>query len=66
MNRLSLPRPEIVRLWPGFPIAEAFRKGSWPIVFTMFAFVIGTAGFYFTNTFLIAYTTRTLGVDRTE
>jgi MFS family permease len=49
-----------------FPIAEAFRKGTWPIVFTMFAFVIGTAGFYFTNTFLIAYTTRTLGVDRTE
>jgi MFS family permease len=47
-----------------FPIAEAFRKATWPILFTMLAFTIGTAGFYFTNTFLIAYTTRTLGLDR--
>lgn len=47
-----------------FPIAEAFRQATWPILFTMLAFTIGTAGFYFTNTFLIAYTTRTLGIDR--
>jgi MFS family permease len=47
-----------------FPIAEAFRQATWPILFTMLAFTIGTAGFYFTNTFLIAYTTRTLGLDR--
>jgi MFS family permease len=47
-----------------FPIADAFRSSSWLIVCAMFAFVIGTAGFYFTNTFLIAYTTRTLGMDR--
>jgi MFS family permease len=47
-----------------FPIAEAFRKATWPILFTMLAFTIGTAGFYFTNTFLIAYTTHTLSLDR--
>ena len=47
-----------------FPVAEAFRQATWPILFTMLAFTIGTAGFYFTNTFLIAYTTRTLGLDR--
>ena len=47
-----------------FPIAEAFRQTAWPILFTMLAFTIGTAGFYFTNTFLIAYTTRTLDLDR--
>jgi len=47
-----------------FPIAEAFRQATWPILFTMLAFTIGTAGFYFTNTFLISYTTRTLGLDR--
>ena len=47
-----------------FPIAQAFRQATWPILFTMLAFTIGTAGFYFTNTFLIAYTTRTLGLDR--
>jgi MFS family permease len=47
-----------------FPIAEAFRRAPLPILFTMLAFTIGTAGFYFTNTFLIAYTTRTLGLDR--
>ncbi len=47
-----------------FPIAEAFRSATVPILFTMLAFTIGTAGFYFTNTFLIAYTTRTLGLDR--
>lgn len=47
-----------------FPIVEAFRSATKPIVFTLLAFTIGTAGFYFTNTFLIAYTTRTLGLDR--
>ncbi|MEH2510421.1 MFS family permease [Nitrobacteraceae bacterium AZCC 1564] len=47
-----------------FPIIDAFRKAGRRILFTMLAFTIGTAGFYFTNTFLIAYTTRTLGLDR--
>lgn len=47
-----------------FPIVEAFRSATKPIIFTLLAFTIGTAGFYFTNTFLIAYTTRTLGLDR--
>ncbi|NGX94869.1 MAG: MHS family MFS transporter, partial [Candidatus Afipia apatlaquensis] len=47
-----------------FPIIEAFRSATKPIIFTLLAFTIGTAGFYFTNTFLIAYTTRTLGLDR--
>jgi MFS family permease len=47
-----------------FPIVDAFRSATKPIIFTLLAFTIGTAGFYFTNTFLIAYTTRTLGLDR--
>jgi MFS family permease len=47
-----------------FPIFDAFRSATKPIIFTLLAFTIGTAGFYFTNTFLIAYTTRTLGLDR--
>ena len=47
-----------------FPIIDAFRSATKPIIFTLLAFTIGTAGFYFTNTFLIAYTTRTLGLDR--
>jgi MFS family permease len=47
-----------------FPIAAAFRSSTQPIIFTLLAFTIGTAGFYFTNTFLIAYATRTLGLDR--
>lgn len=47
-----------------FPIVEAFRSATKPIIFTLLAFTIGTAGFYFTNTFLIAYTTRTLGLER--
>jgi MFS family permease len=46
------------------PIVDAFRLATKPILFTLLAFTIGTAGFYFTNTFLIAYTTRTLGLDR--
>jgi MFS family permease len=47
-----------------FPIIDAFRAATKPILFTMLTFTIGTAGFYFTNTFLIAYSTRTLGLDR--
>jgi MFS family permease len=47
-----------------FPVVEAFRRAAWPIAFAMFAFAIGTAGFYFTNTFLITYATRTLGLDK--
>jgi len=47
-----------------YPVVDAFKKAGRPILFTMLAFTIGTAGFYFTNTFLIAYTTRTLGLDR--
>jgi Na+/melibiose symporter-like transporter len=46
------------------PIVDAFRLATKPILFTLLAFTIGTAGFYFTNTFLIAYATRTLGLDR--
>jgi MFS family permease len=60
--------PEFVEASAGrkiarFPVADAFRRAAWPIVFAMFAFALGTAGFYFTNTFLIAYATRTLGLD---
>ncbi|MCX7309378.1 MAG: MFS transporter [Afipia sp.] len=47
-----------------FPIVDAFRGATKPIIFTLLAFTIGTAGFYFTNTFLIAYSTRTLGLER--
>ncbi len=54
-------KQEVVR----FPIAVAFRTAKKPIIFTLCAFTIGTAGFYFTNTFLISYATRTLHIDRT-
>jgi MFS family permease len=47
-----------------FPIVEAFAGSTRPILFTLLAFTIGTAGFYFTNTFLISFSTRTLGLDR--
>jgi MFS family permease len=48
-----------------FPISVAFRTAKKPIIFALCAFTIGTAGFYFTNTFLISYATRTLHIDRT-
>ena len=47
-----------------FPLATALRTAGKPIAITLCAFTIGTSGFYFTNTFLIAYTTRSLSIDR--
>lgn len=48
-----------------FPVLTAFRVSGRGILFAMLAFTIGTAGFYFTNTFLISYGTRTLALDKT-
>jgi MFS family permease len=47
-----------------FPLAVAVRTAAKPILMTLCAFTIGTAGFYFTSTFLLAYTTHTLSMDR--
>ncbi len=49
-----------------FPSSMHSRRRGAAFMFTMLAFTIGTAGFYFTNTFLIAYTTRTLELDRSD
>jgi MFS family permease len=46
------------------PVIEAFKTSYRPILMMMCAFTIGTAGFYFTNTFLISYATVTLSVPR--
>jgi predicted MFS family arabinose efflux permease len=46
------------------PVLEAFRTSYKPILMMMCAFTIGTAGFYFTSTFLISYATVTLSMPR--
>jgi len=53
-------RNEVVQM----PIVEAFRTAWKPILMMMCAFTIGTAGFYFTNTYLISYATVTLSIPR--
>lgn len=46
------------------PIAEVFRSSSRLVFLCMGANTIGIAGVYFTNTFMIAYTTQYVGVTK--
>ncbi|WDD94841.1 MHS family MFS transporter [Burkholderia sp. FERM BP-3421] len=46
------------------PIAEVFRSASGLVLLCIGANTIGIAGVYFTNTFMIAYTTQHLGIGK--
>jgi len=46
------------------PIAEVFRTARWLVALCIGANTLGIAGVYFTNTFMISYTTQYLGIDR--
>ena len=46
------------------PIAEVFRSSSGLVLLGIGANTIGIAGVYFTNTFMIAYTTQYVGVSK--
>ena len=46
------------------PIAEVFRSSGALVAFCIGANTIGIAGVYFTNTFMIAYTTQYVGVTK--
>ncbi|QIN29877.1 MFS transporter [Brevibacterium luteolum] len=50
---------------PAVPVAEAFRTSPGVIVAGVLASIIGIAFAYFTNTFLLAWTTGPLGMNRT-
>jgi len=68
--RLSVNEsPEFARLKEAnrtakLPIAEVFRSAWGLVLLCIGANTIGIAGVYFTNTFMIAYTTQYLGVTR--
>ncbi|ABC34229.1 MFS transporter [Burkholderia thailandensis] len=47
-----------------FPVAEALRTAWYPIVLASAATTIGSAGFFFTNTFMISYVTTYLGMSK--
>ncbi len=47
------------------PIAEIWRTARVPVLLCIGANTIGIAGVYFTNTFMIAYTTQYLSLSRT-
>jgi MFS family permease len=51
---------EIVKL----PIAEVFRSHWKLVVMAVFACGLGIGGAYFSNTFMLSYTTTELGIDR--
>ncbi|WP_332604979.1 MFS transporter [Acinetobacter sp. ESBL14] len=47
-----------------YPVKELL-KNYWPqVVFAGLAITIGTAGFFFTNTFMISYVTQYIGISR--
>ncbi|MFP3435178.1 MFS transporter, partial [Paraburkholderia sp. SIMBA_061] len=46
------------------PVAEVLRSASGLVLLCIGANTIGIAGVYFTNTFMIAYTTQYVGVSR--
>jgi MFS family permease len=46
------------------PIAEVFRSSGWLVALCIGANTIGIAGVYFTNTFMISYTTQYVGVTK--
>ncbi|AOK18785.1 LysR family transcriptional regulator [Burkholderia cepacia] len=47
-----------------YPVAEVLRTAWWPIVLAAAATTIGSAGFFFTNTFMISYVTTYLGMSK--
>lgn len=47
------------------PFVELFRTSGWLVFFGILASIIGIAMAYFTNTFLLAWTTGELALDRT-
>ncbi|KIX68973.1 MFS transporter [Burkholderia pseudomallei] len=47
-----------------FPVAEVLRTAWYPIVLAAAATTIGSAGFFFTNTFMISYVTTYLGMSK--
>ena len=47
-----------------FPVAEVLRTAWYPIVLAAMATTIGSAGFFFTNTFMISYVTTYLGMSK--
>jgi MFS family permease len=47
-----------------YPVAEVLRTAWYPIVMAAAATTIGSAGFFFTNTFMISYTTTYLGMSK--
>jgi MFS family permease len=47
-----------------FPVAEVLRTAWYPIVMAAAATTIGSAGFFFTNTFMISYVTTYLGMPK--
>lgn len=49
---------------PKVPVLEVLRTALWPLLLCIGANTIGIAGVYFTNTFMISYTTQVLGLNR--
>jgi MFS family permease len=47
-----------------FPVAEVLRTAWYPIAMAACATTIGSAGFFFTNTFMISYVTTYLGMPK--
>ncbi|MBK4992436.1 MHS family MFS transporter [Pseudomonas sp. S37] len=47
-----------------FPVSEVIRTCWRQILFAALAVTIGSAGFFFTNTFMITYVTQYQGIDR--
>lgn len=47
-----------------YPILEVLRDGWKQVMFAAFAVTIGSAGFFFTNTFMITYVTQYQGIAR--
>ncbi|QSL25735.1 MHS family MFS transporter [Burkholderia multivorans] len=47
-----------------FPVAEVLRTAWYPILLAAMATTIGSAGFFFTNTFMISYVTTYLGMSK--
>ncbi|WP_028223680.1 MFS transporter [Paraburkholderia oxyphila] len=47
-----------------YPVAEVLRTAWYPILLAAAATTIGSAGFFFTNTFMISYATAWLGMSK--
>lgn len=47
-----------------FPVAEVLRTAWYPIILAAMATTNGSAGFFFTNTFMISYVTTYLGMSK--